>query len=225
MMRKPCPLCSQLSSKLKRLLLRLIGGNNNCNELLKRVEKETNRVNAFNSVAPLSCACENKRMSKFSPKPVDINEVLARFIFSPMHIGKNQQLKPSVFSHVFDKGCSIQREDIADNNEITRFLQTFLNNRDDFRWIGVLTGTAQDVRSIGIGNTGNRAVCVYDTAEKANTAHAEIFQTQYVIEDADKVELRANLFQAFGSGLIHNPDKYRSGNVWMSLPQALRDRK
>lgn len=152
-------------------------------------------------------------MSRFSPGPVLADEKLARFLFHPMHFGKKGDLKPSVFSHVHVQGCSVQRDSIATEKEITTFVRDFLNGKADRKWQGVLTGNCLDVRSILAGQTKLRAVCVYDTAEPKNPAHGELFQTKNFVDDGDLNELRNYLFKAFGEGAVISPQDYRDGVI------------
>lgn len=164
-------------------------------------------------------------MSKHSPCTVLASEQLARFVFSPMHVNKKTgQIKPSIFSHVHEKGCSIQRDSVAGTNEIGKFVTSFLSERSDRAWVGVLTGPCQNVRAIKVAETDDRGVCVYDTAEPRNPAHAEMCQTQYVVDEADRVELRKKLFEAFGGGVVIEPLQYRAGAVWAALSQELEAR-
>lgn len=164
-------------------------------------------------------------MSKHSACPVCESETLARFVFLPIHINERTgQLKPSCFSHVHSKGCSIQRDSVARLDELLTFVETFLGRKDEYVWRGVLCGGCRDVRSIK-AIEGHRAVCVYDTAEPENPAHGELCQTHYIIEEADQLELKRNLFAAFGDGSIIQPSEYRNGAVWQQLPQHLRARR
>lgn len=163
-------------------------------------------------------------MSVHSPGVVDDSEKLARFVFSPYQVDKKGKLKPSAFSHVYDKGCSIQRETIAGNDEILLFINQFLEKREDHVWKGLLVAESSAVRNIFVKNTSRRAVCVYDTAEKENQSHGEICQTQYVLEEDDKVELRHDLLMAFGNEEIISPVKYRNGIVWNSIPPQYQAR-
>ena len=152
-------------------------------------------------------------MSKFSPGPVQPEEQLTRFLFHPMHFGRKGELKPSVFSHVQKQGCSVQREDIASEKELTDFVRDFLNGASDREWRGVLVAQCRDVRSISVGQTDRRAACVYDTAETKNPAHAELFRTSHLADDGDQNELRSNLFKAFGNGVAITPEAYRAGGI------------
>lgn len=221
---KTCPLCSRLSSGLKGLLYRLIGRSVDCRGINQRTPHNERRVAAINAAAP-GCVCENYRMSKHSPCPVANSETLTRFIFSPIHINKKTgAVKSSFFSHVHSKGCSIQRDSVARTDEIVTFVKGFLSTRDDFVWIGVLSGLCRNVRDIKAGESNDRAVCVFDTANLGNPAHGELFQTHYIIEESDQLELRRNLFVAFDSEVVIQPSQYRNGAVWAQLPQHLQDR-
>lgn len=221
---KECPLCSRLSSRFKDLLCRLFGRRVDCRGINQRTRGNKQRVDAINAAAP-DCACEKYRMSEHSPSTVANTEVLARFVFSPMHIHKKTgDILPSVFSHVHTVGCSIQRDSIAKTDEIVAFVKSFLDARDDRAWIGVLAGKCQDVRGISADESCDRAVCVFDTAEPENPAHGEMCQTNYIVEEADKLELRRNLFGAFGNGVVIQPSQYRDGAAWDQLPQHLQAR-
>lgn len=224
MIRKKCPLCFQLSCALRRFFYRLIG-RIDCRGINQRTYKKESRVAEINTAAP-GCVCEKYRMSKHSPCSVANPEILARFVFSPMHVHrKTGHIKPSIFSHVHTFGCSIQRDSVAKIDEIVVFVESFLTERDDRAWIGVLSGQCQNIRGIRAGESRDRAVCVFDTAEPENPAHGELCQTHYIIEEADKVELRKNLFAAFGEGMIIQPSLYRSGAAWNQLPQHLQLRR
>lgn len=221
---KICPLCSRLSSGLREFLHRLTGRSVDCRGVNQRTREDKRRVDAINAAAP-DCVCENYRMSRYSPRPVAESEILARFIFSPMHIGKKGELKPSVFSHVHTVGCSIQRDSVARTDEIVAFVKQFLAKQDDFAWIGVLSGRCQNVRGITAGESNDRAVCVFDTAERENPAHGELCQTHYIVEEGDKLELRRNLFAAFGDGIVIQPSQYRNGTAWNQLPRHFQTRR
>lgn len=219
---KKCPLCSRLSCGLKEFFYRLTGRGIDCRGINQRTDNKENRVTEINAVVP-DCACEEFRMSKYSPHPVTESETLVRFVFSPFHISKHGNLKPAVFSHVHRKGCSIQRDSVANSDEIVTFVSNFLAKRDDFSWLGVLSGQCQSVRGIMAGESSDRAVCVYDTADLGNPAHAEMCQTHY-IDEADELELNRNLLAAFNGGVITQRSQYRNGAVWDQLPQDLQAR-
>lgn len=188
----------------------------------RTLDSKEQRVSEINAAAP-DCSCEKYRMSKHSPGVVDNFEILARFIFSPIQFDKKKgKVTPAAFSHVYSKGCSIQRESIAQNDHVLLQVQQRLNSGDNFVWKGVLLAQCHDIRRILVGDT-HRAVCVYDTADPENSTHAELCQTQYVIDEADKVELRGTLFFAFGD--LISPLQYRDGAVWDDLPQSLQIRK
>jgi len=179
------------------------------------------RAPAIDAEAP-DCACEKYRMSGQSPCPVGDEESIARFIFSPMHVGKNGALKPSIFSHVRAEGCSVQRESIASVGEILNFVKSFLLGKDDRSWIGVLLASCKSLRAIKADNE-KRAICVYDTGTSGNPAHGELCQTRHV-EEADDAELRHDLFTCFGNGTVVDPTQYRDGVVWLQLPTVLQAR-
>lgn len=155
-------------------------------------------------------------MSNFSPGIINDSEELTRFIFSPMHVTKKGKVKPSLFSHVDNKGCSIQRNSVAEDNEIIGFLKSFLSSDIRYQWLGVVTGNCEKVRKINIDDNNNQLICVYDTAEENNPAHGEMCQSNYLIEDADRLELRAELlFKVFGESI--SPENYRDRAVFKNI--------
>lgn len=212
MTQRTCRLCSKLSSALEWLKNIFTRAGRKC----LRINASTNkgakdRVKQFNARCP-DCICENFRTSKHSPERVSNSEQLSRFVFSPIHVGKKGIL-PSVFSHTFTVGCSIQRETIVSEHELVYFVKEFLAGKTDRSWHGVLTADSKAVRGYTIDNTGRRAFCIYDTAEQYNRAHGEIHQAQYEIDEADKIELRSKLFEAFNGGIPTTPAAYRAGSI------------
>ena len=117
----------------------------------------------------------------------------------------------------------MQRDSIASNSEITTFVSTFLSAKEDRVWMGVVSAVCENVREIRIEGTGERVLCVFDTAEKANPAHGEMCRAR-VIDEADRAELRNHLYKAFNSKFVIAPDGYRAGKVWANLSNGLRSR-
>jgi hypothetical protein len=175
------------------------------------------RVAEFGRAAP-NCCCELQTTSPHSPGTITNEEQLTRFTFSPIHVNtKNGKVKPSAFSHVSSMGCSVQREAIASSNELSAWIQAYLAKNTQHQWMGTLTCSSNTVREISLNNSTNRMIAVYDTAEPKNQAHAEIFQTEYVIDEADSLELRAELLKKFSNGQLTKPGAYRNGILALSL--------
>jgi hypothetical protein len=225
LIQQTCPLCSRLSSRLRDILLRCFGRGLDCRAINQRTNTSRERVAEIDAAAP-DCACENHRMSKHSPGVVADPEQLAMFVFNPMQqVNKKTGLiKPNVFSHVNNRGRSIQREDIASDQEMIAFVRAFLAGGDNRVWKGVLVGKCHEVRSIEADTPDKqRAVCVYDTANPGNISHGELCKTRHISE-ADGPELRHKLFEAFGKGVIYPPNQYRNGSVWGGLASDLQAR-
>ena len=151
-------------------------------------------------------------MSEFSSGPIESTENLARFVFSPLHLTKKGEIKPSLFSHVFNKGCSIQRDSIATNGELGVFIENFLAKDTKFKWEGAVIGKSEDLKKLLIESSKTRALCLYDTAEKVNISHGEIHKASDM-DEADEVELRHDLLKVFKSDLKFSPSSYRDGNL------------
>ena len=163
-------------------------------------------------------------MSQYSPGPVASSEILARFVFAPVHVRRNGNLKPSIFSHVSNKGCSIQRESMAGTGEMVGFVEGFLGKNETASWVGLITGKCEDVRQIRFDGSMKSVVCVYDTGNVGNPAHGELCQTHYVIEEADRIELRGKLLRTFNDGRLIGPAAYREGEILCALATEFRER-
>lgn len=208
MILKKCQMYSQLSLIFEQLLSKIYGKKYDCQKINSDTSGSSDRVNQIITAAP-DCCCESCKMSKFSKSPIDGEECVARFVFSPMHINtKTGQIKPSIISHVFNRGCSIQRDTIAPDDEINRFISKFLSQEPSKRtWNKVLVGKCSDLRNILIDS--KRALCLYDTAEKDNPAHGEICLSREISE-ADQLELRYEIMKTFSE---ISPNSYRNGRI------------
>ena len=160
-------------------------------------------------------------MSKFSSAPVNDDEYLARFVFSPIHLSKKGEIKPSLFSHVSTIGCSIQRETIASSDEIGSFISKFLSKDTKYSWNSVLIAKTEILRKVLIESTNARALCLYDTAEEDNPSHGEMHQMGS-INEADQIELRHDILQAFVSAKKLTPNSYRNGDVLGIVPEQFK---
>lgn len=191
-----------------------------CSQLHMDTYDATDRVERIIASAA-SCVCEQCRISPHSPGSIEADEILTRFANFPFQITKTGKIKTGMFSHTANRGCSIQRETKATNNELVASLEQFLSGRDDATWKGILQARTSDVRSIVLSDAKERAVCVYDTADENNPAHAEMCNS-YVLTDEDNIELRFELTKAFDNGRIINPIDYRGGKVWNLLSAELQ---
>ena len=178
------------------------------------------RVAEFAASAP-NCICELHTSSPHSPQPVTNDETVTRFLFSPIHVSKDgKTVKPAAFSHVVAKGCSVQRESLATLAELEVWLSGYQQYNSAHQWVGTLPGNCGALRLVQLDGKAQRALAVYDTAEPANQAHAEIFQTEYVIEESDRAEVRAALFKIFNNGILIAPESYRGGELLNRILKA-----
>lgn len=152
-------------------------------------------------------------MSNYSPHPIINDELITRFVFLKDHLRSDKKsIKPNFFSHIDSRGCSIQRETIAGDNELISFVKNFLANYPEKNWFGVVSGKCHELRSI-LTDKNKRACCVFDTGEVNNPSHGEICKTHYIIEEAERLELRRKLIKIFNNGLIVNPNEYRDSKI------------
>ena len=121
----------------------------------------------------------------------------------------------------------MQRDDVATDDELIAFVRSFLLAKENRAWIGVVSSSCDSIRAISAPAGKKRAVCVYDTAESHNQAHAEMFQTRHVSQasEADALEVRRSLFAAFGNGAIGDRQMYKQGAIWNGLSAELQARK
>lgn len=116
----------------------------------------------------------------------------------------------------------MQRADIASANELALWLKTYLESNAAHRWMGTLNCDLAAIKELTLNESAHRAVGVYDTAEFENPAHAEIFKTEYVIEEADALEVKRGLLKKFNNGVLTTPTQYMSGDLFNGLPEILR---
>lgn len=212
-----CHQYSQISSGFKDFFNRFFGKKPDCQKVhLDTYNSKEKRVHQINVVAP-DCCCEASSMSEFSPSPIKDEELVARFVFSPLHVNKRGDIKPSVFSHIYNRGCSIQRETKASNEEINSFLVNFLSGDAKRSWSRVLLAKCGDLRKILIED--KRALCLYDTASEDNPAHGEICVSREIPE-ADQLELRHAIKQAFSEAIL--PNDYRNSMTYEHLSSTLK---
>lgn len=219
-MEKKCRVCSRLSSWLDRIARLFFGSRSDCPTLFARCDALANeRVAAIASAAP-ECICEGQRVSKHSPSPVAGREVLTRFIFSPMHLDrKGKKVKPSLFEQVHSSGCSVQRDSLASDAELISFVDSFLALDPARQWMGSLEASCDSIRSIFVDGISTRTLCVFDTGELENNAHAELFSAT-IFDEADRSELRYELWKIFNSKALVFPEAFRAGRVFRGLSVA-----
>lgn len=219
MTRKKCPLCSRASLIVESVIAKFTGSILDCQGISEFADdKGKQRISEINKAAP-DCNCENYRMSNHSPDVIGNNELLVRFVFSPMHVDSKGKIKPSIFSQVTTNGCSIQRGE-ASTEELLNFVESMLSDETKV-WKGVLVAKCDDVRNIKKCGSENRAVCVYDTASQNNPFHGEMMHSQH-IDDADSPDIRKKVSEAFNHKQLIKPDKYRNGEIWNKLPSELQ---
>jgi hypothetical protein len=135
-----------------------------------------------------------------------------RFAYFPRHISKAKpnEVKPSFFSQADTVGCSVQRESLSSDDVLKSIVHAAEETKQQ-EWRGVLQAEISTIRRIKLFGFKGRAVCIYDTAMHDNIGHADIFHSERVIEEADRVEVRKHLMDAFNGGKFVTPKQYRGG--------------
>jgi hypothetical protein len=221
-MQRKCRLCFKLYFQLKALFWRFVGRESRCQEIHAGIPEDKDRAANIYRAFP-HCACEKCKISALSPGSISADEQITRLVFS-MHASKNGALNSSLFSHIASKGCSVQREKFATSNALNGAVQKILlGSAANNAWLGSVNASASDIRNLCL-KRGDRAICLYDTAEPDNRAHAEMFYSR-AIEEADAAELRNDLYSIFGEGVItKKAEEYRDGSVWAALPPSMQAR-
>jgi hypothetical protein len=154
---------------------------------------------------PSGC-CEQESVSSYSKGPVRDAEYLLRGVYSPIHIDPvTGAVIATLFSDADDKGLSCDRSMVpgvsedarSRGEERARSIRTANPQSRVQDFVGVVYSTAAAVRGImTTGDVPHRAFHVYDTANKNNGDHADVFQDQRP-GDAARKRLRKRLLDAF----------------------------
>ena len=134
------------------------------------------------------CGCEGVSISPHSPGRVEVDEVLARFVFEPKHIGPDGLLEVGALHDVTRNGLSTQRRRTDD---AARLQQTGLsiaeaqNERAMARaaiasktappsltFRGIVELPVSGIRGHSI--EGQRSFCVMDSADENDPLHADV---------------------------------------------------
>jgi hypothetical protein len=118
---------------------------------------------------------------------------------------------------------SLHRDSIASIESLNDWLVERMDEQPEWSWESLISTSCNHIRSITRDESGRRAFCVYDSAEKTNVAHAEIFAC-CEISIEDRGELRKQLFDAFNANSPTHPVKYREGKLVACIPEQYRSR-
>jgi hypothetical protein len=161
-----------------------------------------NRCEKLTKESP-NCECEQGSVSPYSPGTVQHNELLARLIFSPIHIDEvDGSVKEAAFSDVQDKGLSVNRLTSSNAEEIDKIGEEkakqdkLSESKRDREYLGVVMASAGEIRAIKNPGSDGRAFCIYDTALKNNISHADVCQL-LVGNKAKRKEARRTLHKTF----------------------------
>jgi hypothetical protein len=123
-------------------------------------------------------------------------------------------VKDGLFAHVCSQGLSVQRENLATDQELADFVTDFLERQVKWAWVGVLTAPVSAFRSLE--REGFRDVCAYDTGERTNPSHGELMSARTNSED-DKIRVRKAVKDLFRPDTVTPREAFRQGQVWRML--------
>lgn len=190
-------------------------------------------------------ACQDVKVGPDSPGPVHDAEILARFVFCPVHVAKADgsygEINESLFADAMSIGCSISR--LLDpagevtgqvhlrGEAIAQDIRAGTHGRPpqpDRSYLGAIKLAALDVRAIRIDETEKR-VRVYDTSRgPSDPLHGDIIaNAKGGTKAADKTakkQIRVALYLlALRSGLVVAPmysGSYDLAKCGLELRQA-----
>lgn len=142
----------------------------------------------------------------------------------PLHVHeKKLQLKPNFFNHAFTKGLSTQRLERSGNSELAQWINSFLRVDTDRVWLGYVQASCDAIRAILHSTERLRLFCVYDSATDDNPSHVEVCASRRIIEEADRLEARAELRKAFSK--VHQRAILKNGDVCKLVDRDLLERE
>jgi hypothetical protein len=158
--------------------------------------------------------CQKEQVGKTSPGPVQDEEILGRFVFSPAHLTKVEpkNLDESIVDDAFKFGASVNRIQVESKEFLDELhlkgeaMAEGVRNgngerppQPERRYLGLLRFVARDVREINVKLEYPRAR-VYDTSLEHDSLHgdivADITLANGVLEKVIKKDLRTRLFLA-----------------------------
>lgn len=151
-----------------------------CQEVFKEAAAHRDRCGYISKIKP-GCSCEGERVSHHSPGLVADGEIIARLIYSPLHVDlETGETKEAAFSDVTDKGLSIQRLSQTSSAEVRaigekKLADDHAKGRTDREFLGMVTAEVKQVRQQTYED-GQRAFCVYDSGLPDAPAHADVCQ-------------------------------------------------
>lgn len=105
----------------------------------------------------------------------------------------------------------MQRDELASDEELAKWLATYSVNNSSHELVSVATARCAEVRSLRFSCCGERSVAVYDTALPENAAHAELMQTEHGLDESDDIETRTHLLELFTKSQVNTAASYRQG--------------
>lgn len=129
---------------------------------------------------------EPNSVSSFSPKMIEIDEIVGREIYATAYYDKEDDVvKPAAYAHIFGIGMSVNRilggnkEDIHTRGKEKAAVNKRLGKKN-CEYIGFAALRVKDIREITINELSNvtndnrRLVAIYDSATKSNRYHADV---------------------------------------------------
>lgn len=150
-------------------------------------------------LAQPNCRCQGFSVSDYSAGPVEDDEILARILVSPQHMGSKGKPRAAALTDAERNGLSLFRDDRAKDHEIRKVAEGLVEKArlwspEKAGVFGVLMIRGGIVRSCRRDTEDMPCYCLYDTALVDSTGHAEVYQRVAGVEDAVRDDRRKHLF-------------------------------
>ena len=141
------------------------------------------RVSRLDRVQP-ECRCQEHSVSEHSAGRVEDDEVIARILVAPQHMGGKGKPRAAALVDAERNGLSLFRMDRAKDHEIRTAAEALVARARASQGdkphragvFGVLVMRGGTIRRCEREGEGRPCYCLYDTALADNRGHAEIFQ-------------------------------------------------
>ncbi|MBL0703047.1 MAG: hypothetical protein JJV95_03570 [Sulfurospirillum sp.] len=114
---------------------------------------------------------EQTKQSKYSPGLIELDEIVARVLFSPKHY-HNGEILPTAFSPAIFKGLSVLRKKYNFCECLSRTIE-ILEKDGKNEYCGYAYANVKDIKNIIENNY--RIFYLLDSATKDRIGHADIF--------------------------------------------------
>lgn len=158
-------------------------------------------------------ALELVSVSEFSPKTVGDHEVIARQVFSPIHVEDDNSIKPAAFDDITNKGLSVNRLELIETSDVhlngfekerrdnSKAIESGHPEKANRSYLGYIQARVEMIRSFYHEDV--RIYTVYDSSLEIAKEHADVCMVKQNTSDTNvkwvKMFRRKKLQEMFSS--------------------------